>query len=485
MKQNESDIVVEGYQEKIAAYVLANGWFQKGLDNWRINAGTVTLGTEKALPELHFAGSSSNQLAQLIHWQAGHIYFLAFEVSVTRYVKGTAGVQVNGRFAGGKTFTFGKRQVTNGFETVTGTFKALEDSSFKVYAGSINRADIDGALRKIILLDLTVLYGAGNEPSANEIDYEASMFQEDGLVLSFKDLFVLLDKKHASTKLPVTDAQAELAFIEEMNKKSRLWKMPGTMFKNTHGLATKGQISTANDILRLTLQAAGSEQITKVWGAKQYVVRIKGKKARAITIRHTVKDAELEAAYDLLGGKSGTLGLVTNHAVVLAQSKNAPQTFVTVVLKSATKTSRYEDTKKLLDVLTQKVAAVAELPDETFTAVAAAGILLAGQPLHWTNLAELPSYGYYGFNETASLPPASLTKMMTALIMLENVANLSETFVIKDTDLLRGSGPKMQAGDEISFWDALYLMMLPSANTIAKAVGRVVGHKIIEARGYM
>jgi hypothetical protein len=43
----------------------------------------------------------------------------------------------------------------------------------------------------------------------------------------------------------------------------------------------------------------------------------------------------------------------------------------------------------------------------------------------------------------------------------------------------------MYDGDQLSFMDALYLMMLPSSNITAKAMGRVIGHKIIQARGYI
>jgi D-alanyl-D-alanine carboxypeptidase len=75
--------------------------------------------------------------------------------------------------------------------------------------------------------------------------------------------------------------------------------------------------------------------------------------------------------------------------------------------------------------------------------------------------------------------------MMTALITLENVSNWYETFTIKSSDLVGGSGPTMYDGDQLSFMDALYLMMLPSSNITAKAMGRVIGHKIIQARGYI
>lgn len=67
---------------------------------------------------------------------------------------------------------------------------------------------------------------------------------------------------------------------------------------------------------------------------------------------------------------------------------------------------------------------------------------------------------------------------MTAIIMLENIQDLNEIFKIKLSDIVGGSGPIIFEGDEITYKDALFLMMLPSSNTIAKAVSRVIGHKL-------
>ena len=75
--------------------------------------------------------------------------------------------------------------------------------------------------------------------------------------------------------------------------------------------------------------------------------------------------------------------------------------------------------------------------------------------------------------------------MINALVVLDNINNLHETFEIKESDILKGSGPVLYEGDIVSFWDAFHFLFLPSANTIAKAFSRVVGHKIIQARAYV
>lgn len=68
---------------------------------------------------------------------------------------------------------------------------------------------------------------------------------------------------------------------------------------------------------------------------------------------------------------------------------------------------------------------------------------------------------------------------MTAMCMLDWITDIHEWFTVKASDISTGSGQTMYDGDRITFKDALYAMMLPSSNTCAKAVARVVGEKIL------
>lgn len=87
--------------------------------------------------------------------------------------------------------------------------------------------------------------------------------------------------------------------------------------------------------------------------------------------------------------------------------------------------------------------------------------------------------------ETVKQNPASMTKIVTSMILLDNASNLNKEIVFKDSDFVGGSGPSLQVGDILTLRDALYAMMLPSSNNAAKAVARVVGHEIINNRGYI
>lgn len=68
----------------------------------------------------------------------------------------------------------------------------------------------------------------------------------------------------------------------------------------------------------------------------------------------------------------------------------------------------------------------------------------------------------WGKDENQEVPMASTTKIMTAIILLEN-ANLSETVeVVKEAALVGGSTVGLKIGDKITYNDLLYALLLPS-----------------------
>ena len=74
--------------------------------------------------------------------------------------------------------------------------------------------------------------------------------------------------------------------------------------------------------------------------------------------------------------------------------------------------------------------------------------------------------------------PASLTKMMTALLLMEQVEDLENTMITAERSLYTGaiieegsSTADIQPGETVRALDMLYAMMLPSANEAAEAVG--------------
>jgi D-alanyl-D-alanine carboxypeptidase (penicillin-binding protein 5/6) len=119
-----------------------------------------------------------------------------------------------------------------------------------------------------------------------------------------------------------------------------------------------------------------------------------------------------------------------------------------------------------LQVLAQDSQAVPAPPEITAEAAYALDID-ANQPL-------------YALNPDERLPPASTTKIATALVVVRN-AELTETVTIAEDDLVdtsEFSNMGLVAGDTLSVELLLYGLLLPSGNDAALALARYVGEKL-------
>lgn len=77
-------------------------------------------------------------------------------------------------------------------------------------------------------------------------------------------------------------------------------------------------------------------------------------------------------------------------------------------------------------------------------------------------------------NAQAVLPIASITKLMTALVVIDSQAPLGETLSIstEDIDTEKGSGSRLPPGTRLSRGEMLQLALMSSENRAANALGR-------------
>jgi D-alanyl-D-alanine endopeptidase (penicillin-binding protein 7) len=77
-------------------------------------------------------------------------------------------------------------------------------------------------------------------------------------------------------------------------------------------------------------------------------------------------------------------------------------------------------------------------------------------------------------NPDAVLPIASITKLMTAMVVLEAGQSLDEQLSITqdDVDTEKGSGSRLRVGSTLSRGDMLHLALMASENRAANALGR-------------
>jgi len=80
----------------------------------------------------------------------------------------------------------------------------------------------------------------------------------------------------------------------------------------------------------------------------------------------------------------------------------------------------------------------------------------------------------YSKNDGAVLPIASLTKLMTGLIVTESKLSMTEMIVISqdDVDTEKGSRSRLKVGTELSRGELLHLALMSSENRAAHALGR-------------
>lgn len=80
----------------------------------------------------------------------------------------------------------------------------------------------------------------------------------------------------------------------------------------------------------------------------------------------------------------------------------------------------------------------------------------------------------YERNSTTRMPMASITKLMTALVVIESMQNMNEILTISEDDIdrLKGTGSRLSIGTRLTRGELLKLALMSSENRAASALGR-------------
>lgn len=275
-----------------------------------------------------------------------------------------------------------------------------------------------------------------------------------------------------------SDENAEKVFVDEMNKKVK--QLGGTSkFLNSSGLTAAGQLANAYDFSVITLHASTKNEIASVWGQDTYSLDIKGENPRTVEVNSTVTSPSLENYYSLIGGKTGTLGYIHNLTAIVADNDNL---YVGTIMKGSE--DRFADLKNAIDETIKKENGKPYNIDLVGTSDTIFSVIKYPKynPTLTTNNKPTPILSK---NEDVRTSPASMTKVLTCIVLIENTTNLNQTIKFQESDIVGGSGVELKVGDVITLRDALYTMLLSSSNDTAKAVARVVGHHIINTRRYI
>lgn len=267
-----------------------------------------------------------------------------------------------------------------------------------------------------------------------------------------------------------TDAECRTAFMAEVNKKAASIGMSSSTFQRPAGDSGSAQ-TTAKDMALLTLVASCYKELSECWAKDRYTIVPRGR--TGVTVSTTVYNAMLEADYPIFGGKTGSLG--GYRALACLCDVNGKQV-AGYIAGASTDANRFSAMKQLMDIAATVLGGGTTSATVTDADYAAAFEV----PTYYTlNYEQQALNMIYGQSENTSVVPASTAKLITAVTMLDWVDDVHETFSIVSGDLIGGSGSVFSVGDIISFKDALYAMMLPSSNSAAHAVARVIGRKIL------
>jgi len=285
------------------------------------------------------------------------------------------------------------------------------------------------------------------------------------------------------------DSECVTAFVAEMNKYASLFGMTNTNFVNPHGLNDASHYSCARDLCRLTMCATAYRRFMEYWGQTSYSVAVGGPNARTISGVSTYKGTAMETVgdyYHIFGGKSGSVtagGSRRENLCLVVKSKVDDAWLVGCIMYNTndpsahTTDNRGVPFKEMLDWL-EDYRQDPSTPTPTIQAsYCSAWVVPPHTPTAYADM----NLEMVGKSSTTQAVPASCTKMMTALVALDHLT-LDETITIKSGDIESGTGDTFYAGDTINAGDAILAMMLPSSNTLAHAIARVVGNKILNGK---
>ena len=122
------------------------------------------------------------------------------------------------------------------------------------------------------------------------------------------------------------------------------------------------------------------------------------------------------------------------------------------------------------DQVAEKTVADRGLDDSQCPDIAAERVYVVGQD----------GTVYFQRNDSDTAPIASVTKVMTALVALEN-APMDYTVTVSETAANIGeSSANLQEGDTMTLEDALKALMIPSGNDAAQAIAESVGAQLAD-----
>ena len=453
----------------------------------------------------------------------GHTYFIAFRARVDEYTQGQIGYQgIKNTYA--PTILSGKA-----FTSVTRYLEPLEkDITQSNFIGCMKVSSLDNAspilkayIDNFVILDLTSIFGEDNVPRG-------------GTMRELYDLYIHLQNDEKLTKKYIiskessgsryTDEECVNRFVQEMNSKAAAIHMTNSKFHSASGLPLDleedndilelNNVSTAADMMKLGVIAFGHPELVRVMNVSSWNSCIKGPNARSLALTAAMPGNSQVTPHRIIGGKGGSLNAyresltekdycgIKNYYLTVEVSGVLVGICIAGMVKNEGNTCGlsvdevYPLIQDVCDVMAQilsgtnkaNVTVPATLNAAITRADHAIGVAACVLPHNIASYENYPTSTLlakdtsYTANENKIFMPASVSKMLTGILVCENVDDLYETVEVKESDLISGSGMYLEAGDIITIKELLYIMLIPSSNQAAQVLARVIGQKLLERK---
>lgn len=300
------------------------------------------------------------------------------------------------------------------------------------------------------------------------------------------------------TLFPALDARR--AFYAKMKEKAATFSIDVDKLTFNSAISESSGSVTPRDMVKIGAMAMGYEELTKIWNKYEYTLVTTGVEKTynlTSTVMLNANMHYLSDHYYVLGGKGGSLantaaGKPVSNILIAVEGPEG-STLVGFVSHKATDTAnlnRYKMAKIAFDIASLKYLdkdadtneLESQLPSDAMIAVISLprnGNILSYNHYDW--FADDSPYFLYGKNSTEPYYTASSWKTLTSITALDYISDLDAKLVVAEDAIRTGSGPVYTGGEEMTFRDALYTIMLPSSNSTCVALAEAVGQIILRS----
>ena len=396
-------------------------------------------------------------------------------------------------------------QTTNGFVATTAMEEIPADGDYAIYIGCIG--GYHNTLCYIdtpVVVNLTNLFQTPPDKTTMDLLYHNYISLLNGSSTDSVEIATW------STSIPIefSDEECVDAFMEEVNKKAAEIGMDKSWFLTPSGIALDDAVevklpykrtdsdvvgetvtmmthneSTTGNMARMAAAAIGYPELGRIWRKENLTIELGGSERRTYIISHGTDFEALESttysekARPYLGAKGGTWGN-SKSLIAVTRSDNGHLLAHAVTTTSG---NTYTPMGKLTDLAELSLAGE-DVSSQTIPDINGAVTLLVPSGATWL----FDSYSYevlYQSGADSFFNPASTTKVITAMVALDWCHNIqTEIVILNPLDNVGYSGDRFLMGQTMTMEAALQAMILLSSNSMAHAIARTIGKKILQTK---